>query len=905
MATEKRKIILETGVDGSGAKAGFEQIKAGAKDMAQAVGKSGSDAAKGLGAIGEATEKLSSTQSRFVEQVRKNAIVAEQGRAAFLEQKGAILGVSDVVAPYIAKLKQAEQGQVNLGMSAKATAASLRGVPAQFTDIVTSLQGGQAPLTVFLQQGGQLKDMFGGAGNAARALGGYILGLVNPLTLTAAAAGGLAFAMAKAESSLRESNGLAIQIAATGRSADISRDQLESLKKELALLPGLTKASAQEVLAEFAKTRQIGGSLFSELAKSVADFAAATGTTAPEAAKTLAQAFADPAKGAKQLEEQLGLLTASQVLTIEKMTELGDKAGAQQVLLDALTASTKGLADKGTDLQRATNAFGNAWDSAMTSLGNSQGLRSANTLLADTIGKVAWLIENASKIKLPGDSGSAIGRGLNTAVGMAAGGLLGGPLGMLAGGAVGSGGPNKTAQTGGATGSWESSTKAIDDQAKALLGVTAGYESAAGSMKKMRDQGAAIQTVLQGLRAAGKGASAEAVELASRLEGVNEKIKAAEKRAAGPKASTAGESEVARINATIRAQDAYIESLRTRGVEAKKLTSEEQLVFDIQERLKGSLDGVARANALQALAAAKVSAERSKTIAGLEAENVAQKALTRAQEDFEKQRNRGLMATEAEIASITAKAQAIEDEIAVYGMGKEAVAQLTIARLEEQKAVLAGFPGSEAAIAQIDKEIAARQRLAKADDALVGLKDSTAESKKALSELDAFLDPGKAKDFGTSLRDAFGEAGNALARLANGLQDYGQAQAEIARERAKLDKIIDPAERAQREIALNKKSTQSQVSGYASVAGAAKGFFKEHTKGYDVMSAAEKTFRAFEVGLALESMAKQLFVDTAVTASKVSSIAAGTAAVVASVGPEVAANTAKAGAAGTAALASS
>lgn len=61
----------------------------------------------------------------------------------------------------------------SMQVSAAQTAAALRQVPAQFTDIVVSLQAGQSPLTVFLQQGGQLKDMFGGAGAAAKALGGY------------------------------------------------------------------------------------------------------------------------------------------------------------------------------------------------------------------------------------------------------------------------------------------------------------------------------------------------------------------------------------------------------------------------------------------------------------------------------------------------------------------------------------------------------------------------------------------------------------------------------------------------------------------------------------------------------------------------------------------------------------
>ena len=47
-------------------------------------------------------------------------------------------------------------------LTAKQTTAALRQVPAQLTDIIVSLQGGQAPLTVLLQQGGQLKDVFGG-----------------------------------------------------------------------------------------------------------------------------------------------------------------------------------------------------------------------------------------------------------------------------------------------------------------------------------------------------------------------------------------------------------------------------------------------------------------------------------------------------------------------------------------------------------------------------------------------------------------------------------------------------------------------------------------------------------------------------------------------------------------------
>ena len=79
------------------------------------------------------------------------------------------------------------------GISAAQYAAALRGVPAQITDIVVSLQGGQRPLTVLLQQGGQLKDMFGGVVPAARALATQLMSMISPLTVAGTAVAGLTY----------------------------------------------------------------------------------------------------------------------------------------------------------------------------------------------------------------------------------------------------------------------------------------------------------------------------------------------------------------------------------------------------------------------------------------------------------------------------------------------------------------------------------------------------------------------------------------------------------------------------------------------------------------------------------------------------------------------------------------
>lgn len=81
------------------------------------------------------------------------------------------------------------------GQSAAQTANAMRMIPAQMTDIVVGLSTGQSPFMVLMQQGGQLKDMFGGIGPAIKGVGAYVMGLVNPYSVAAAAVGLLTYAV--------------------------------------------------------------------------------------------------------------------------------------------------------------------------------------------------------------------------------------------------------------------------------------------------------------------------------------------------------------------------------------------------------------------------------------------------------------------------------------------------------------------------------------------------------------------------------------------------------------------------------------------------------------------------------------------------------------------------------------
>ena len=197
------------------------------------------EAENALAAV-KAQQAQAAGQNAFLDSLRSQTEVIGKTKTELLELKAAQLGMSTAAAPYIAKLKEAEVGIGKVGMSAAQTANAMRTVPAQFTDIVVSLQSGQAPLTVLLQQGGQLKDMFGGAGNAAKALGSYVLGLVNPFTVAAAAVAALGAAYYQGS---KEQDAFVKAIVLTGNASGMTTSQLHDYARQIDAVIG-TQAQA-------------------------------------------------------------------------------------------------------------------------------------------------------------------------------------------------------------------------------------------------------------------------------------------------------------------------------------------------------------------------------------------------------------------------------------------------------------------------------------------------------------------------------------------------------------------------------------------------------------------------------------------------------------------------------------
>ena len=254
------------------------------------------------------------------------------------------------------------------GMSAKAMAANLRGVPAQFTDIAVSLQGGQAPLTVFLQQGGQLKDMFGGIGPASKALGGYILGLVNPFTVTAAAVGALALAYKQGSD---ETTAYQTALALTGNTAGASVGQLTALAQQVSAASG-TVGKAADVLAQLAGSTRIPVESFEMIAEAAVKFETATGKAASETVSNFEKIAKDPVKAVLELNESMNFLTASTYEQIKALQSQGSTQEAASKASEVYAAAINGVSTQVTNnlglIERAWKNIGDAakvaWDTA-------------------------------------------------------------------------------------------------------------------------------------------------------------------------------------------------------------------------------------------------------------------------------------------------------------------------------------------------------------------------------------------------------------------------------------------------------------------------------------------------------------------------------------------------------------
>lgn len=339
---------------GARAEKATDSVSRSAEKAASSLKKQRDELSDLLGEIDPTTKAL----NRLDEQERKLSQYKKLGMdpEVFSNYQGKIQQSREALSRF-------DDSLTRTGNTARQNAAALRGVPAQFTDIFVSLQGGQAPMTVLLQQGGQLKDMFGGILPAAKALGGYVAGLINPFTIAASAV--LAFSVA-AYKGYEQAEAYRKALTLTGEAAGKTSDDLIALSNSLARGRNFSESS-QAVLA-LANNGRLTGEVFTEVARAATELSVATGKSAGDIADQMSNTKGKVSDLAAEYSDKYGVITLAVFEQVKALELQGDRMGAIRVLAGAVADE---MSVRNSEMVESTRGLARAWDDVKTSISST------------------------------------------------------------------------------------------------------------------------------------------------------------------------------------------------------------------------------------------------------------------------------------------------------------------------------------------------------------------------------------------------------------------------------------------------------------------------------------------------------------------------------------------------------
>lgn len=312
--------------------------------------------------------ELSATQAkqRFISKLKEQVTQQSLSRTEMLRLQAAQLGVSSSADIYIRKLEKQNSALKGVTLTSGQYRQAMRQLPMQMTDIVTSLASGMPPWLVAVQQGGQIKDSFGGFGNSLKA----ITSLITPWKV--AMFGGVgaltAFGVAAYQGS-KELSEYNKQLILTGNYAGKTKSQLNDLARALSG-DGITQYKMADALAQVVGSGSFSGSQVDMVANVAAKMEKATGQSIDETIKQFQRLKDQPVQAVMELDKSLHFLTATQLEQITTLQEQGRSSEAAKLAMEsyanAMDDRTKQIKENLGALERAWvwvgDAAKNAWD---------------------------------------------------------------------------------------------------------------------------------------------------------------------------------------------------------------------------------------------------------------------------------------------------------------------------------------------------------------------------------------------------------------------------------------------------------------------------------------------------------------------------------------------------------------
>lgn len=202
---------------------------------------------------------------------------------------------------------------------------------------------GEALIDISSEGSGEAQSALQGVGGALSSLGGIALGVA--AGGIAALSAGMMWATAEAMSAQDATAMLDATVAAVGESTSLTSGQLQEMAGHLQDVTRFSDETAMAAESMLLRFENIGEDVFPQALKAAADLATAMGTDLTAAAQAVGRALDNPAEGIGRLNTQLKLFSKEEMTAIQKMAEMGDVAGAQEMILGRLNDKVGGLAE--------------------------------------------------------------------------------------------------------------------------------------------------------------------------------------------------------------------------------------------------------------------------------------------------------------------------------------------------------------------------------------------------------------------------------------------------------------------------------------------------------------------------------------------------------------------------------
>lgn len=301
----------------------------------------------------KAKQRATSASKSFLDSLREQAETTGMSKIELLEYKAAQMGVTAQAAPMIAKLNQQNKAMNVAGLSAGRYRMAMQQLPMQITDVVTSLASGMPVWLVAIQQGGQIKDSFGGVGNTFKLL----LQQITPLRIAMV---GLVGAMAgiglSAYDAYKANRQFETSLILTGNYAATSAGQLSELTAELNKNSLSTIGSLDKIAGTLASSGKYTLNQIKEITAVTADWSEVTGESTDKIIDYFDDIAKDPVKGLAKLNEQFNFLDKGQLTYISNLEKTKGKTAAvteaTKLFADVMENRIAKIADTATPLEK-------------------------------------------------------------------------------------------------------------------------------------------------------------------------------------------------------------------------------------------------------------------------------------------------------------------------------------------------------------------------------------------------------------------------------------------------------------------------------------------------------------------------------------------------------------------------